>query len=166
MYIEARVNRQGGTVPAFQIDECFLEEVSSHRWCLNGHGYLCAFIDNQNVMLSRYVWLLHTGEWPKNQVDHISRDKLDNRVANLRDVSCSENLKNKTPGSWMGVKKAKKSGLPTGVFFDKRAKSRPYGAQVVFQRKNKKLGMFATPEEASAAYQAAVTVLKEQANAR
>ena len=33
------------------------------------------------------VWVYHNDEWPKLQLDHINRDKLDNRIENLRDVS-------------------------------------------------------------------------------
>lgn len=165
MYIEARVTQRGRVTPAFQIDECFLEEVSGITCSLSGPGYIQTHVNGKTIYLHRYIWLLHTGDWPEGEIDHINRDRLDNRVENLRDVSRSENERNKAPFCKVGKKMPNKSGLPAGVSFNRKCKTRPYAAQVKVGGKNKYLGMFATPEEASAAYQAAVAVLKEQANA-
>ena len=153
MWIEARVTQRGTVCPAFQVDECFCEEVSKWKWHKNSKGYIKAAMGGKTVLLARYVWLLHSGDWPKQDIDHINRDKLDNRIANLRDVSCSENAKNKTPLYQLGKSRNKSSGLPTGVEFNKRNRYRPYTAQVWSGGKTKHLGCFATPEEASACYQ-------------
>jgi hypothetical protein len=48
----------------------------------------------------------------KNVVDHIDRNKINNRVSNLRYVSISDNLKNKS-------KHADTSSKYKGVCFDK-----------------------------------------------
>lgn len=37
-----------------------------------------------------------TGDWPTQEVDHINRNKTDNRWYNLRDVPRSVNQKNRT----------------------------------------------------------------------
>jgi hypothetical protein len=37
---------------------------------------------------------MHYGELPKNDIYHINRNKLDNRIENLRLVTCSENAWN------------------------------------------------------------------------
>ena len=44
---------------------------------------------------SRVAWVMMTGEQPKGVIDHINRDRLDNRWENLRDVTVEENNKNK-----------------------------------------------------------------------
>jgi len=42
----------------------------------NRGNYIC--IKNHHL-----IWFLNTGEWPSNEIDHINRDKLDNRIENL-----------------------------------------------------------------------------------
>lgn len=43
----------------------------------------------------RLVWLLCKGNHPKNQIDHIDRNKANNRIDNLRDVSQYANMRNR-----------------------------------------------------------------------
>jgi hypothetical protein len=160
MVIPARVTKRGNTVPAYQIDERFAEEVRKRNWNIRENGRLAASFLGETILLSRFIWLLHTGEWPKQEIDHINRDPLDNRVANLRDVSRSENNANRTPLCQLGRNVKKRSDLPTGVRFDQKPQSRPYRAQVRVSGKTKHLGCFATPEEASAAYLAEVQRLR------
>lgn len=57
-------------------------------------GYRTVFIDNKGYYAHRIVWLLLTGDWPKQQIDHINRIRHDNRPVNLRDVSKAENARN------------------------------------------------------------------------
>jgi hypothetical protein len=47
------------------------------------------------LFVHRVVWLLHTGDWPKQVIDHINRDRTDNRIENLRDVSIGINVRNR-----------------------------------------------------------------------
>lgn len=35
---------------------------------------------------ARLIWLLHYGEWPKRDLEHINRDPFDNRICNLREL--------------------------------------------------------------------------------
>lgn len=62
---------------------------------LNRTGYLQGSILNRKYFAHRVVWAMETGEWPVDQIDHINGDPSDNRIANLRDVSASENGRNK-----------------------------------------------------------------------
>jgi hypothetical protein len=47
------------------------------------------------VLAHRLAWLLQTGGWPKQQIDHINGVKDDNRWLNLRDVSHMVNSQNR-----------------------------------------------------------------------
>ena len=65
---------------------------------ISQHGYRTVGLTTLNghraIMLHRLIWKLQTGEWPKNYVDHIDRNKLNNRWNNLRDVTHQQNQLN------------------------------------------------------------------------
>jgi len=60
-----------------------------------GNGYLYGNIFNKNALAHRVAWCISKGYWPKGFVDHINGVRSDNRIENLRDVSCSENNRNR-----------------------------------------------------------------------
>ena len=105
----------------------------------SGAGYIHARVDGKNILLHRFVWMLKYGQFP-SQLDHVNRNKADNRLSNLRIANGRINNINRS---------TKKRELPQGVYYDKRLKRNPYRASCC----GKYIGRFATPEEASAAYQ-------------
>jgi hypothetical protein len=72
-------------------------------------------------------------------IDHINRNKLDNRRSNLRLCNMTQNLGNILP-----------RGKFKGVSFDKTR--RKYVAQISAYHKHYHLGRYNTPEEAHFAY--------------
>ena len=56
--------------------------------------------DSKGMLNQRMIWAhraaiaITTGRWPDGEVDHINRDKTDNRLCNLRIVTHSENRRN------------------------------------------------------------------------
>jgi HNH endonuclease/AP2 domain len=55
-------------------------------------GYYSASIDGKEFRLHRIIWALHYGHDPGHYfVDHVNRNKLDNRIKNLRLVTCQQN---------------------------------------------------------------------------
>lgn len=68
-------------------------------------GYRLVGINNKNYLLHRVIWLLVHGTEPKI-IDHINRDPSDNRLCNLRAVTQTCNLRNRSVGktSTTGVK--------------------------------------------------------------
>jgi len=61
---------------------------------LNNTGYYTIGINGKVYLRHRVIWALYHGYWPENQIDHINRDKTDNRISNLREVSHSCNTRN------------------------------------------------------------------------
>ena len=64
---------------------------------LTSTGYLRVKVNYTHYRVARLVWKMYYGEDPpKNMsVDHINRDRTDNRIANLRLTTHSENNSNR-----------------------------------------------------------------------
>lgn len=112
------------------------------------HGYLVIGIGGRGGVpraAHRLAWLYVHGEWPANEIDHINGDKLDNRIANLRDVSSTTNKENARK-----PKRNNKSGV-LGV----RKHGNRFVAGITRDYKSYYIGCFATAEQAHEAYVAA-----------
>jgi hypothetical protein len=57
-------------------------------------GYLKVKIDRKLYQAHRVAWLLANGAWPEGHIDHINGVRSDNRIANLRVCSNTENVRN------------------------------------------------------------------------
>lgn len=113
--------------------------------CVHARGYIHIKVDGVAYKAHRLAWLYTHGRWPEPTIDHINRIKTDNRIANLREVDQLGNMQNK------GQYRNNTSGY-IGV---SKHSSGKWAAQIQVNRKNRHLGLFATPELASDAYQAA-----------
>lgn len=90
------------------------------------NGYRLVTLLGKQYRLHRVVWTLHNGAIPDGkEIDHIDRDKENNRIENLRLVTKSQNAFNR----------ANKSGkaLPKGVIF--LSKDNLYQARIMKQGK-------------------------------
>ena len=113
-------------------------------------GYLKIWVDGTRYYAHRLAWLYAYGKWPENQIDHIDRCKSNNRIANLRLASNSQQTIN------TGLRADKVSGV-RGVRWNYHA--RKWTAQIQVNRQTKHLGCFATMDKAAAAYAAAAANL-------
>jgi hypothetical protein len=57
-------------------------------------GYLSICVDYRSYLAHRLVWLYMHGVFPEYQIDHFNGDRLDNRIANLRQVTNKQNCEN------------------------------------------------------------------------
>jgi hypothetical protein len=132
------------------VDDADYEWANRWKWQLNRNSYACrnARIDGKykKVYLHRLINQTPTGL----DTDHINRDKLDNRRANLRSSTRSQNNHNSPPS------KANKSGVK-GVSWDK-ARSR-WRANMEKNGQLFSLGRFANKDDAIAARQEAESLL-------
>jgi len=112
--------------------------------CFNADGYLQIGVNGKIYLAHRLAWLFVNGAFP-SALDHINGTKTDNRICNLRECTAAENQRN------VGISKANTSGFK-GVYWHKDKKK--WYARIGVNSRLKNLGNFATPELASAAYQA------------
>jgi len=109
-------------------------------------GYIYLEIDGKHCSAHRLAWFYVTGKKPVKQIDHINRDKSDNRFSNLREADHGQNRANSKHNNKNGFK---------GVTHHKWLKTKPYQAQITHNKKVIYLGCYATPEEAHNAYKEA-----------
>lgn len=111
------------------------------------NGYRRIKCKGKKFLAHRIAWFLHYEEWPKQEVDHINGDKLDNRISNLRDVSLMQNQQN------TGMKKTGKRKNTSGwkgVSWNK--KSQKWQAEIRYNGAHQYLGMFDDIREAAEEY--------------
>ncbi len=113
---------------------------------VNGRGYLQIRLQSRHYLAHRLAWLYMCGEWPEDQLDHVNRDRSDNRIANLREVTNKQNHQNKS-------KYSHNTSGHTGVYWNKQ--NSKWRALIMHNRKLIHLGYFTDIEDAIAARKAA-----------
>ncbi|HJE69861.1 HNH endonuclease [Pseudomonas oryzihabitans] len=105
----------------------------------HARGYVVIKINKKDYLAHRLAWLLHTGKMPTSEIDHINGVTSDNRIANLRDVSHRENLRNTS------LFRTNRSGHPGVRFVSRRGH---WIAEITNGDSAIYLGSFKTMEEA------------------
>jgi hypothetical protein len=78
--------------------------VGSTAGSLNRAGYWQIGVCGRTYTAQRLAWYYVHGDWPQDDIDHINRNKLDNRLVNLRVISRSDNLRNRASWKWVNRK--------------------------------------------------------------
>lgn len=111
--------------------------------CAQGYRMIC--VDQREYRAARLAFFWMTGRWPDQFVDHIDGDRANDRWANLRPASFSQNAANAKrrhdQQHAKGVSQIKKTGR--------------WVASIHLNNRKIHLGCFATSEAAAAAYAAA-----------
>lgn len=105
-------------------------------------GYIVITIGGKKYNAHRLAWLYVNGYWSENNIDHINRDKSDNRICNLREASHQCNARNSKKRS------TNTSGI-VGVSFRREIKK--WIAQITVNYKNHNLGSFDSKIDAARA---------------
>ena len=118
----------------FLIDKEDCPKVSEHTWLETDQGYIITHIEGRNVRLHRFILDIYDDR----MVDHINRNKRDNRKSNLRIVTKQQNSINRIASkkSKTGIKGV--SLLPNGMYI----------ARIMKDGKNIHLGCYQTIDEA------------------
>ena len=96
-------------------------------------GYSRIMLDGELYYAHRLAWLFVNGKMPKEEIDHINKQRHDNSINNLREVSNGENLRNQS------MQKRNTSGV-TGVRWESNRKK--WLAQIGVNGSTIKLGRF------------------------
>lgn len=62
---------------------------------VNHRGYKKVCIDGEHYFMHRIIWKMTHGADACGEIDHINRNRKDNRLENLRDVTSKENQLNR-----------------------------------------------------------------------
>lgn len=141
--------RNGTAVAHARVDEADYRSLVRWTWRLSSEGYA---VRSEVVGKHKRTIYMHRELCctpPGLIVDHINRDRLDNRRANLRAVTRSQNNAN-------SAKRPSRTGY-RGVYRQKQ--SGRWIAQISCGGRRHHLGHFATPEEGAAAYDRAALAL-------
>ena len=124
------VAKRGNVEYLVKISEVHYHLVCGKKWYLDKDGYAIARGERRGTTIKMHRLMIgaKTGE----EIDHTNRNKLDNRIENLRIVSHHENCLNRIRG--------------TGVRFDRDRNK--WRARLTFKNQEIHLGRFDTREEA------------------
>ena len=111
----------------------------------DSHGYIQTRIDGRMYFNHRLAWIFAHGDFPKDVIDHIDGNILNNRIDNLRDVCRKTNQENQ--------RSAPVSNKTTGLLGATLHKGTgKFMAKIQVNRKQVYLGLFTTAEAAHAEY--------------
>lgn len=117
-------------------------------------GYKFGNLLGKPLKAHRVMWCHYYGEWPSGDLDHINRNKTDNRIENLRETSSHLNSSNtkRDPGAhspYRGVTWIKRKRFPG-----------KWKATIKHKMKTINLGLFDAELDAARAYNEAAKQLK------
>ncbi len=111
-------------------------------------GYVYIKVFGRSYKAHRLAWFYHHGRWPSECIDHIDGNGFNNSIANLRECSHSQNMKN------VKLRSDNRTGIKgVGLHQGK------YRARIMVDGKALSLGHYNTQSEAQSAYASAAEKL-------
>lgn len=110
---------------------------------LRSGGYLIVCLLDRLYPAHRIIWLMMTGKMPAQVLDHINRDRTDNRWCNLRESTARQNCHNR------GLSSLSTTGRK-GVTYS--AERRRYRVIITSDGHRRHIGYFRDIDQAAAAY--------------
>lgn len=101
-----------------------------------------------NLLAHRVAWAVAFGKWPKDQIDHINRNRLDNRICNLREADAAQN----------GANRCRPRGA-SNPYRGVSAQCQKWRAAIGVRNRRVSIGTFACPTIAALAYDRAAREL-------
>ena len=111
------------------------DKIKNTHWSLNLHGYVSGHINRVNTELHTTIIDRASGM----NIDHINRNRLDNRKSNLRVCTISENRRNSS------LSRKNTSGISGVSWFKKTSQWR---ARITVDKKEIHLGCFSNKDDA------------------
>ena len=111
------------------------------------YGYIVVGLLGMKLFRGHIVWFLEKRQWPTLKLDHKDTDRLNDRIANLRDVPQKWNNQN-----LRSAQKNNQSGL-LGAYWDQARHL--WFSSIKVEGRTLALGRYPTAEAAHAAYLAA-----------
>jgi hypothetical protein len=106
-------------------------------WLSDGRVFID--INCHSYLAHRLAWLYITGDWPKEEIDHINMIRNDNRWCNLREATHSQNFHNRIKY------RNNRSGIK-GVCWNKKAGK--WMVEIMINKVKIYLGLFSNLDEA------------------
>lgn len=103
------------------------------------NGYKIVSISGKSYYCHRLAWFYEYGLMPKQDIDHINHNRIDNRISNLREITRQENNKN------LSMRTTNTSGV-MGVYWVKSRQK--WNVKIGINGKSINLGYYKLKEDA------------------
>jgi len=139
----------------YEDDKLYKKRNGGKKWtCCNDlvpikDGYIGVGVNGKHYKIHRLVYLFHNQDWnihdisKDNEIDHIDRDKKNNKIENLRIIDSSGNSRNQE-------KRKNCSSIYRGVSWNKTRNK--WQSAIIIDGKSKHLGLFDDENEAGLMY--------------
>lgn len=102
-------------------------------------GYRNITLFGRSYLEHHLIWFICKGVWPNGQLDHIDQVRDNNRISNLREVTVSENARNRS-------RRKNTTTGEAGIWYNR--KTRKYVAEITLNGKKVYQKSFDDPDEA------------------